>query len=41
VHGLIADEIVHKIKMYRGDPVQQQKPQQQPSAPLNPNAPPI
>ncbi|HEV3315630.1 MAG TPA: hypothetical protein VG488_01625 [Candidatus Angelobacter sp.] len=36
VHGLIADEIVHKIKMYRGDPVQQQ-----PSAPLNPNAPPI
>jgi hypothetical protein len=41
VHGLIADEIVHKMKMYRGDPVQQQKPQQQPSAPLNPNAPPI
>ena len=38
-HGLIADEIVHKMKVYRGDPVQQQKPPQQPSAPLKPNAP--
>lgn len=37
VHGLVADEIVHKMKVYRGDPVQQ-KPQQQ-AAPLNPNAP--
>jgi len=36
VHGLVADEIVHKMKVYRGDPVQ---PQQQPSAPLKPNAP--
>ncbi len=37
VHGLVADEIVHKMKVYRGDPTQQ-KPQQ-PSAPLKPDAP--
>jgi hypothetical protein len=33
VHGLIADEIVHKMKVYRGEPAQQQKPQQQPTTP--------
>ncbi|HEV3039431.1 MAG TPA: hypothetical protein VHA33_16775 [Candidatus Angelobacter sp.] len=37
VHGLIADEIVHKMKVFRGDPLQQQKPQAQPNAPAKPN----
>ncbi|HEV2987056.1 MAG TPA: hypothetical protein VG759_01340 [Candidatus Angelobacter sp.] len=37
VHGLIADEIVHKLKVFRGDPVQQQKPPAQPSATAKPN----
>ncbi len=31
VHGLVADEIIHKMKAYRGDPAQPQKPA--PSAP--------
>src|SRR5205807_5577283 len=31
VHGLIADEIVHKMKVFRGDPPQQPNPQSQPS----------
>ncbi len=26
VHGLVADEIIHKMKVYRGDPAQPQKP---------------
>ncbi|HXB21718.1 MAG TPA: hypothetical protein VNV88_10070 [Candidatus Solibacter sp.] len=39
VHGLVADEIVHKMKVYRGDPLQQQKPQQQPAATVKPDAP--
>jgi hypothetical protein len=30
-YGLIADEIVHKMKVYRGDPLAAQKGQQQPS----------
>jgi hypothetical protein len=38
VHGLVADEIVHKMKAYRGDPVQPPQPQQ-PSAPPKPNPP--
>lgn len=29
VYGLIADEIVHKMKVLRGDPLPAQKPQQQ------------
>ena len=41
VHGLIADEIVHKMKVFRGDPAQQPKPQQQTSAPAKPDGPPI
>jgi hypothetical protein len=36
VHGLIADEIVHKMKVFRGDPLQQPKPQPQPIAPAKP-----
>jgi hypothetical protein len=40
VYGLIADEIVHKMKVYRGDPLAQ--PAQQPAAasakpPVDPN----
>jgi hypothetical protein len=33
VHGLIADEIVHKMKVYRGDPIPPQKAQPAPSVP--------
>src|SRR5205085_3534574 len=40
-HGLIADEIVHKMKILRGDPTPQPKPQQQTSAPAKPDGPPI
>ncbi len=43
-HGLIADEIVHKMKLFRGDPLQQQKqvqpqpqPQPSPSPGVKPN----
>lgn len=41
-HGLIADEIVHKMKVFRGDPSQQQKqaqppPQPNPSPSVKPN----
>ncbi len=35
-HGLIADEIVHKMKVFRGDPSQQQK-QPQPSPTVKPD----
>jgi hypothetical protein len=33
VYGLIADEIVHKMKGFRGDPLTAQKTQQQAEAP--------
>jgi hypothetical protein len=37
-HGLIADEIVHKMKVFRGDPSQQQKQAQpQPSTTVKPD----
>jgi hypothetical protein len=32
VYGLIADEIVHKMKVLRGDPLAAPKPEQQPAA---------
>ncbi|HWS18569.1 MAG TPA: hypothetical protein VN223_11155 [Candidatus Elarobacter sp.] len=32
VYGLIADEIVHKMKVLRGDPLAGPKPEQQPAA---------
>jgi hypothetical protein len=39
VHGLIADEIVHKMKAFRGDPLQPQKPPAaQPNTAAKPNA---
>ncbi|HEV2963060.1 MAG TPA: hypothetical protein VG649_14620 [Candidatus Angelobacter sp.] len=41
VHGLIADEIVHKMKAFRGDPTQPAKPQPQSSTPAKPGGPPI
>jgi len=41
VHGLIADEIVHKMKVFRGDPPQPPNPQSQPSTPVKPGGPPI
>ena len=40
VYGLIADEIVHKIKVYRGDPFAQPAPQpaaRSAAAPVDPN----
>ena len=41
VHGLIADEIVHKMKVFRGDPPQPPNPPSQPSTPAKPGGPPI
>jgi hypothetical protein len=32
VYGLIADEIVHKMKVFRGEPVAEQKAQQPPAS---------
>ncbi|HEY5029621.1 MAG TPA: hypothetical protein VIK39_14520 [Candidatus Angelobacter sp.] len=36
VYGLIADEIVHKMKVLRGDPLPAQKQEQQPAAKSSP-----